>query len=63
MQEDVFQRYVVFTLVCVYVKVSTIDLVSVFGCTNIRSFGMLGLTFNSMWFEGHHFCIRKIDES
>ena len=24
---------------------------------------MQGLTFNSMWFEGRHFCTRKINES
>ena len=63
MQEDVFQRYVVLMWMRVYVNVSKSELVM---CLVILTYGvwvMHGLTFNSMWFEGHHFHTRKIDES
>ena len=42
MQEDVFQRYLMFMLVCVCVKKIISELVGVFGCTNIMSFGFVG---------------------
>ena len=63
MQEDVFQRYVVLMLMCVYVNVSKSEVVMCLVILTLGVWGLQGLTFNSMWSEGRHFRTRKIDES